>query len=58
MQRRPSLASSPGNRLLKSVGIAGRFLGVRLRLRHGFHIKEEFFLNVFSDIRFGIAKIK
>lgn len=29
--RRPSLASSPGNRLLKSVGIAGRFLGVRLR---------------------------
>lgn len=28
--RRPSLASSPGNRLLKSVGIAGRFLGVRL----------------------------
>lgn len=31
--RRPSRASSPGNRLLKSVGIAGRFLGVRLHLR-------------------------
>lgn len=54
--RRPSLASSPGNRLLKSVGIAGRFLGVRLRSRHGLRTKEEVFLNFFSGIRLSIAR--
>ncbi|KAL0115320.1 hypothetical protein PUN28_010683 [Cardiocondyla obscurior] len=33
--RRPSRASSPGNRLLKSVGIAGRFLGRMIAITRG-----------------------
>jgi len=54
MPRRPSLASSPGSRLLKSVGIAGRFLGVRLHL----HVRSGEALFSRASLRHGTRREK